>query len=62
MNKLYQEGNEAYWKGIGVTECPYLQDPQKDEWEIGWLSAYNDDIQSEYFGEYYPGFDDKHEN
>lgn len=49
MKTEYEEGYNAYFEGKGSSDCPYDENPQKDEWEIGWLSANNDDLQSEYY-------------
>jgi ribosome modulation factor len=45
-----QEGMMAHNRGKGISECPYPDNPQKEEWEIGWLTAENEDLQSEYYG------------
>ena len=55
MNEIFQEGYDAYFKGVVMDKCPYPKDPEKDEWEVGWLSANNDDLQDEYFGGNWPG-------
>ena len=49
MTNEYKEGYDDHSKGLGITDCPYNKDPEKDEWEVGWLSAENDELQSEYY-------------
>ena len=47
--KEYTEGYDDYFKELKIENCPYLENPKKEEWECGWLSAWNDDLQAEYF-------------
>lgn len=49
MTNEYKEGYDAHSKEKRITDCPYTEDPQKDEWEIGWLSAESDYLQAEYY-------------
>ena len=61
MTNEYKEGYEARMNDIPMEKCPYAEDPQKDEWEVGWLSGENQILQDEYFGDYWPGFEDVNE-
>jgi len=45
MNLLklaYDEGYEAYHRGVGPFECPYSTIEMIDEWRAGWIYASED--------------------
>ena len=45
----FNEGYDAHSHGKSMIDCPYDKDPQKNDWEVGWLSAESDDLQAEYY-------------
>ena len=47
-SKAYFAGYYAYTEGKGINEVPYEHNPEKDDWEVGWLTANNEDLQAEY--------------
>ena len=55
--EVYNQGWIAYYEDISISACPYPNGPEKDEWEVGWLSASNYASQSEYFGDHWPGME-----
>ena len=40
MNDPYQEGREAFRKGLALAENPYREPPEsRKKWEAGWEDA-----------------------
>jgi ribosome modulation factor len=43
-NEAFQEGYDAYWDGVDISDNPYEQETDDfRRWEEGWVQARNHD-------------------